>query len=96
MTRLITDKAVTAAWGRNEGLEFLPDQTFRAATHALLAEGVVSLYDRHAFGLKGASVSMGVSVSGAIVPRSMAPRYGGRISAGLGVFLVLSPPRHAH
>ena len=39
------------------------------------------------------SVSIGFTVSGSIVPEALAPRYGGRVAPGAGVFLTLRAAR---
>jgi hypothetical protein len=44
---------------------------------------------------RGLQLGMGGSVAGSLVPEALAPRYGGRISPGVTVFLTLRPAAHA-
>jgi len=43
--------------------------------------------------VKGWAAGLGGHVNLSLVPRGLAPRYGGRVAPGLGVFLSLQPSR---
>jgi hypothetical protein len=51
-------------------------------------------YARYLRPARGIQLGFGGSVSGGIVPSGLAPRYGGRISPGVSVFLNLRPTAH--
>jgi hypothetical protein len=42
----------------------------------------------------GLRPGVGISFSASVVPRPLAPRYGGRVAPGIGLFFNVSPPRH--
>lgn len=44
---------------------------------------------------RGLQMGVGGSIAGSIVPEALAPRYGGRVSPGVAVFLTLRPASHA-
>jgi len=44
---------------------------------------------------RGLQLGMGGSVAGSLVPEALAPRYGGRVSPGVAVFLTVRPAAHA-
>ena len=44
---------------------------------------------------RGLQLGMGGSVAGSLVPEALAPRYGGRVSPGIAVFLTVRPAAHA-
>jgi len=44
---------------------------------------------------KGLTPGVGVTLSASILPEALAPRYGGRIAPGVGVFVNVSSARHA-
>ena len=50
-------------------------------------------YARYFTPRAGLQPGIGVTLSGSIVPESLAPRYGGRVAPGVGVFLTLRPAR---
>jgi hypothetical protein len=43
---------------------------------------------------RGLQFGMGGSIAGSLVPSTLAPRYGGRVSPGVAVFLTLRPAGH--
>jgi hypothetical protein len=43
--------------------------------------------------MRGLTPGIGASVSAALVPEALKPRYGG-VGTGIGVFLTLRPPLH--
>ena len=51
-------------------------------------------YTRY-FGTGGFQSGIGGTVSASVVPQALAPRYGGRVTPGFGVFLTLRPAPHA-
>jgi hypothetical protein len=50
-------------------------------------------YARYFTSRSGLQPGVGVTVSGSIVPEALAPRYGGRVAPGAGVFLTLRTAR---
>ncbi len=52
-------------------------------------------YTRYLQPASGLQAGLGASVSASLVPAYLGPRYGGRVSPGLAVFLTLRPDVHA-
>jgi hypothetical protein len=44
---------------------------------------------------RGLQMGLGGSIAGSLVPSALAPRYGGRVSPGISVFLTIRPSAHA-
>ena len=44
---------------------------------------------------RGVQMGIGGSIAGSVVPSALAPRYGGRVSPGVSVFLTVRPARHS-
>jgi hypothetical protein len=51
-------------------------------------------YTRYLPPRSGAQIGFGGSVSGGLLPGALAPRYGGRVSPGIAVFLTVRPAAH--
>jgi hypothetical protein len=65
------------------------------ATRVFTAEKVAFGYIRHLPQWRGIVPGIGGMVMTSVVPPPLAPRYGGRVSPGFGVFLSVMPPRHS-
>lgn len=65
-------------------------------SRSVLAVGKLQVgYVRHWRATKGLVPGIGGTVSLSLLPPALAPRYGGRVAPGFGVFLGLRPARHA-
>jgi hypothetical protein len=53
-------------------------------------------YSRDIAAARGLRAGIGGTVSAAILPAALAPRYGGRIAPGFGVFLAVRPAAHSN
>jgi hypothetical protein len=66
-----------------------------------LGEGIFTMgklqlgYVRHLSAVKGLVAGVGATGSLSLLPPAFAPRYGGRVAPGVGVFLNIQPARHA-
>ena len=56
---------------------------------------VAAGYTRYLAEWRGLTAGLGVVASAAVVPRALAPRYGGRVAPGAVVFAHVRPVRHA-
>jgi hypothetical protein len=62
----------------------------------VFTDGKIQLgYAHYLRSTRGLQMGVGGGIAGSIVPHALAPRYGGRVSPGVTVFLTLRPASHA-
>ena len=93
----VTDAEQHTVYGRVEAFS-LPAHHLHAAEFgaAVFTCGKAQVgYVRHLAPRLGVVPGLGASVTMSVVPAALAPRYGGRVVPGVGVFLRVRPARHA-